>query len=53
MTNCNTDDLTIENILSDQMVRLAMRRDGVTDEELRRVILQARAAVMNRPDLVA
>ncbi len=48
MTCCDTHEITLESILSDQLVRLAMRRDGITDEEMRSVLLRARDAVMRR-----
>jgi hypothetical protein len=48
MTCCDSQELTIETILADQLVRLAMRRDGISDEEMRDTILRARAAVMRR-----
>ncbi len=48
MTSCETHELTIEMILADQLVRLAMRRDGISDDEMRTVLLRARTAVMRR-----
>lgn len=48
MTACEIRELTIETILNDQLVRLAMRRDGISDDEMRAVLLQARAAVLRR-----
>lgn len=53
MTNCATEDLTIETILADQLVRLAMKRDGISEDEMRAVILRARTAVMARQALPA
>jgi hypothetical protein len=48
MTSCETHELTIEAILADQMVRLVMRRDGISDEQMRDVLLRARTAVLRR-----
>lgn len=53
MTCCDAQELTIETILADQLVMLAMRRDGITDEEMRAVIIRARAAVMRRQETPA
>jgi hypothetical protein len=50
MTCCNAQDLTIDMILADQLVQLAMRRDNISDEEMRQVILRARAAVIRRQE---
>ena len=40
--------LTLENILADALVRLVMVADGVSDEEMRVVLENARAAVTAR-----
>jgi hypothetical protein len=47
-SSCEPHELTIEAILADQLVRLAMRRDRISDEEMREVILRARTAVLRR-----
>jgi len=36
----------IERILADELVRLAMASDGVREDEMRRVLEQARSAVI-------
>lgn len=40
--------LTLENILADALVRLVMVADGVSEEEMRVVLENARAAVTAR-----
>jgi hypothetical protein len=41
-------DLTIERMLADELVRLAMDSDGIGKEEMRRVLEQARNAIIGR-----
>ena len=48
MTSCEPHELTIEMILADQLVSLANRRDGSSDDEMRTVLLRARTAVLRR-----
>lgn len=50
MCSCDAQELTIETILADQLVMLAMRRDGITPEEMRAVIMKARTAVLRRQE---
>ena len=40
--------LTLENVLADALVRLVMVADGVSEEEMRVVLENARAAVAAR-----
>jgi hypothetical protein len=39
-------DLTIERILADELVQLAMASDGVTETEMQRLLEQARRAII-------
>jgi hypothetical protein len=46
---CNHSlDLTIERILADELVQLAMASDGVTEAEMQRVLEQAQKAIVGR-----
>lgn len=46
MTCCDAMDLTLETILTDPLVRLAMERDGISDQEMTDVLVRAQAAVL-------
>jgi hypothetical protein len=53
MCNCDTTDLTIELILADPLVRLAMERDGISDQEMTAVLARAQAAVLRHQEEAA
>lgn len=44
-----TPELTVEEMLSDPIVKLVMRRDSVTASDIRNVIDQARKALRLKP----
>lgn len=46
MTCCDETELTIERILADPLVRLAMDRDGISDGEMTAILARAQAAVL-------
>ncbi len=53
MTGCDESELTIERLLADPLVRLAMDRDGISDREMTAVITRAKAAVRRHRDEAA
>ena len=50
MTGCDKTELTIESILADPLVRLAMDSDGISDREMTAVLARAQAAVRRHED---
>ncbi len=41
MTSTNSPELTLDELLADPIVRLVMRRDGVTEADIRRAMISA------------
>jgi hypothetical protein len=51
---CQPDDLSprsFESLMTDPLIRLVMASDGVSVDEMREVVEQARAAICAREDI--